>query len=69
MRIVFVIPSLGPGGAERVATLLANHWAAQGHDVTLATFEAPGTEPFFAFEPGVALRELAAAAGSARAHG
>jgi len=64
LRIAFVIPSLGPGGAERVATLLANDWAARGHDVTLATFEAPGTEPFFALEQGIAVRELAAAAAS-----
>ena len=38
LRIAFVIPSLGPGGAERVATLLANHWVGQRHDVTLITF-------------------------------
>ena len=48
VRIAFVIPSLGAGGAERVATLLANEWNANGHDVTLVTFDAPGTEPFFA---------------------
>ena len=51
MRIAFVIPSLGAGGAERVATLLANEWNANGHDVTLVTFDAPGTEPFFALDP------------------
>ena len=62
MRIAFVIPSLGAGGAERVATLLANEWNAGGHDVTLVTFDAPGTEPFFALDPGVSLRELAASA-------
>ena len=62
MRIAFVIPSLGAGGAERVATLLANEWNANGHDVTLVTFDAPGTEPFFALDPGVSLRGLAASA-------
>ena len=62
MRITFVIPNLGPGGAERVATLLANHWVSQGHDVTLVTFEMPGIEPFFALEDDVAVRELAASA-------
>jgi len=62
LRIAFVIPSLGPGGAERVASLLANHWVGQGHDVTLITFEAPGAEPFFALEDGVAVCGLAASA-------
>jgi len=64
VRIAFVIPSLGAGGAERVATLLANEWSANGHDVTLVTFETPGTEPFFTLDPGVSLRELAASAES-----
>ena len=44
MRIAFVIPNLGPGGAERVASLLCNDWAGQGHDVTLLTFEEAGAE-------------------------
>jgi len=64
VRIVFVIPNLGPGGAERVATLLANDWAGQGHDVTIATFEPAGAEPFFALGPGVAVHGLAATAES-----
>lgn len=64
MRIVFVIPNLGPGGAERVASLLANDWLRQGHDVIIATFEPTGTEPFFALEPGVAVHGLAAATAS-----
>ena len=64
MRIAFVIPSLGAGGAERVATLLANEWNANGHDVILVTFDTPGTEPFFALDPGVSLRELSASATS-----
>lgn len=64
MRIAFVIPSLGPGGAERVATLLSNYWVGQGHEVTLVTFEMPGSEPFFALEEGVTVRQLAASAAS-----
>jgi len=62
VRIAFVIPSLGAGGAERVASLLANDWSANGHDVAFVTFDKPGTEPFFALDPRVALRELAAPA-------
>ena len=60
LRIGFVIPSLGPGGAERVASLLANDWAAQGHEVTLATFEMPGAERFFALNNQVEVHGLAA---------
>ncbi len=60
MRIAFVIPSLGPGGAERVATLLANYWASEGHEVLIATFDSPGVEPFFAVDPRVEVRGLSA---------
>lgn len=35
LRILFLVSSLGAGGAERVATLLCRHWIDQGHDVTL----------------------------------
>lgn len=36
-QVIFVLPHLGPGGAQRVATLVANHWAAQGVGVGLIT--------------------------------
>ncbi len=61
MRIAFVIPNLGPGGAERVASLLSNDWVGQGHAVTLLTFEEQGTEPFFTLDARVAVRRLASA--------
>lgn len=64
MRIAFVIPSLGPGGAERVASLLCNEWVGLGHAVTLATFDRPSAEPFFALKDGVAVAGLAASATS-----
>jgi glycosyltransferase involved in cell wall biosynthesis len=35
--VVFVLPHLGPGGAQRVATLVANQWIAQGLSVGLIT--------------------------------
>lgn len=37
MKIALVIPTLGPGGAERVMSVLANAWAGTGHRVTLIT--------------------------------
>ena len=36
-RILFVLSSLGGGGAERVASVLLNAWAEQGEDVGLLT--------------------------------
>jgi glycosyltransferase involved in cell wall biosynthesis len=69
VRIAFVIPSLGAGGAERVVTLLANDWSVNAHDVTLITFDTTGTEPFFALHPGVGLRELGAPSESSGAAG
>lgn len=38
MKICLVINSLSSGGAERVATTLANYWAEKGWSVTLVTF-------------------------------
>jgi len=43
MKILFLVSSMQGGGAERVAALLANAWAARGHDVKLMpTFSARG---------------------------
>ncbi len=61
MRIGFVIPGLGPGGAERVATLLANEWTRRGHEVVFATFEEFGGEPFFPVDKQVEIHRLGAA--------
>ena len=63
MNIAFVIPGLGPGGAERVATLLCDFWAGEGHAVTLITFESDETAPFYTLDRRVAVRRLAASAG------
>lgn len=40
MKIALVIASLGPGGAERVMSVLANYWAERGDDVTIITLES-----------------------------
>ncbi len=47
MRLTLIIHDLGMGGAQRVATGLANHWAEMGHDISLFTFTAADVPPFF----------------------
>ena len=37
-KLLIVIGSLAAGGTERVATVVAGHWAAQGHLVSLLTY-------------------------------
>lgn len=44
--IAMLIPTLRMGGAERVCSLLANHWAAAGHRVTVMTFEDASSDAF-----------------------
>lgn len=61
MRIVCLIASMQSGGAERVMSLVANHWVGQGHLVTLMTFERPGAESFYPLDPRVDYRPLALA--------
>lgn len=39
MRIALAIPTLNGGGAERVMSTMANHWAAHGHEVHLVTHD------------------------------
>lgn len=56
-RIMLVIYSLGRGGAERIMTELANHWAEEGREVSLITF-APDTESSYALNPKVQQRCL-----------
>lgn len=41
-RIVFHVPSLRGGGAERVFVLMANEMARRGHEVTLFTWNGEG---------------------------
>lgn len=43
MKILFVIYSLGGGGAERVMSLLSNDWVKKGHDISIATITGDDT--------------------------
>lgn len=56
-RVTLVTHALPVGGAERVLTLLANHWAEKGWIVTVITLA--GGKPFFVLDSRVQLRQLA----------
>lgn len=53
IRVCAFIPSLGPGGAERVMTGLCGHLVEAKYDVTLATLDAPGSASFYPLDPRV----------------
>lgn len=58
-RILFLVSSMQSGGAERVAALLSNRWAEQGHEVTLMpTFSGRG-ECFYPLDERIKLDYLA----------
>src|SRR5262245_660557 len=65
MRLTLVIASLGRGGAERTASVLASAWAGQGHQVTIITFTLDDV-PAYALHPAVQLRQLKVVAGPAK---
>ena len=44
--VVIVIESLGGGGAQHVASTLANYWAANGIAVACITFSSPASDVF-----------------------
>jgi glycosyltransferase involved in cell wall biosynthesis len=47
MKILFLIPSLYGGGAERVASILCNHWAeTNGIQVSLLTFDSSKNDSY-----------------------
>jgi glycosyltransferase involved in cell wall biosynthesis len=60
-KLLFVLPALGAGGAERIATALCNYWRRRGLDVAIATFESPDAPPFFAIDPGLTVHRLGVA--------
>jgi GalNAc-alpha-(1->4)-GalNAc-alpha-(1->3)-diNAcBac-PP-undecaprenol alpha-1,4-N-acetyl-D-galactosaminyltransferase len=59
LRLLFVIKSLaGAGGAERVLCALAGELAERGHDVEIASFDAPGSSNFYPLDRRVARLHL-----------
>jgi GalNAc-alpha-(1->4)-GalNAc-alpha-(1->3)-diNAcBac-PP-undecaprenol alpha-1,4-N-acetyl-D-galactosaminyltransferase len=53
MKVTLVIATLSGGGAERVATNMANYWAAHGREVTIITTDFNGQPPCYDLHPEV----------------
>lgn len=59
MRIALVTLCLNAGGAERLATQMANHWAAAGHDVSIVLMVNLRDWPaFYRLDPRVHVVDL-----------
>ena len=58
MRITLVISSLRGGGAERVMSIMASHWAACGWSVTLLTYDDGREAPAYGLHAAVDHRYL-----------
>src|SRR5690606_7825466 len=52
MKIALFTYSLRAGGAERVVSHMASHWAKKGHDVTVLTLESVERD-FYPLNPAV----------------
>lgn len=59
MKIIFLVSSLGAGGAERVAATLCNAWVARGDQVTLVPTFSGGGDCFYRLSSDVSLVYLA----------
>jgi len=55
MKIVFLIPSLEAGGAERVITLLANYWVEKGYSIQIITLSDPNKSSFYPLSNSIQL--------------
>ena len=56
-KVIIFIAKLEMGGAERVASTLANYWAEQSWDVMLLT-QAPSESDFYKLQPTIERRTL-----------
>lgn len=65
MRLTLVIASLGRGGAERTASVLAGGWAERGVKVTLVTLVQDDV-PAYPLHPAINLQQLRVRGGTAR---
>ena len=55
--IVFVMPSLGAGGAERIVTNLANAWVRSGRDIIIITL-LDDKKPFYPLDSRIKVNPI-----------
>jgi GalNAc-alpha-(1->4)-GalNAc-alpha-(1->3)-diNAcBac-PP-undecaprenol alpha-1,4-N-acetyl-D-galactosaminyltransferase len=55
-RILLVIPTLTAGGAERILSQLANHWAAEGYEISFALLG--GGESFYPLDAEIKIHDM-----------
>ena len=58
MRLTLIISSLDSGGAERVLSELANVWVSNRYQISLVTFAAETSIPFYPLNPKIHLIQL-----------
>ncbi len=58
MRLTFIIGTLGPGGAERVMTNMANYWSKKGWEVTFLLLDQNAGKPAYPLHENVDVRYL-----------
>lgn len=58
LRVTIVVPGLSAGGTEHVVNLVANHWKALGHTVTIITFEVPDAISYYPLHPAISIVRL-----------
>ncbi|KQX19486.1 hypothetical protein ASD39_16455 [Sphingomonas sp. Root50] len=67
-RICFVTEALGPGGAERVISLLASRWVEAGWHVSICTFDTPQDRVYHWVDGRVLLLRLDSSRGDGARH-
>ena len=53
LRVTFVVPAIGTGGAEHALVILAQQWAAAGRSVTILTYDDGTQPPFYDLNGGI----------------
>jgi glycosyltransferase involved in cell wall biosynthesis len=64
MQLVFVIYSLQAGGAERVLSIMANHWSEKSQQITVITLDDGSKPPFYDIDSRIQLISLDVAGAS-----
>ncbi len=66
VRVLFVQAGFGPGGAEKVISMLSGHFARRGLKVHVTAFSMPEQGPYFENHPDVEISALTGKSGQLR---